>query len=84
VRLCERRGIELQDLTDEDLASVSPHLTPGVRRVLDVEGSLASRDGRGGTAPERVAEQRERLTVRLAALRTWASRPVTPVAARHR
>jgi argininosuccinate lyase len=80
VRACEQRGIELQDLSDDELAAVSPHLTPAVRSVLDVTGSLASRDGRGGTAPVRVAEQRDRLTGRLAALRGWAAQPVTPVA----
>ncbi|GAB2525614.1 argininosuccinate lyase [Nocardiopsis aegyptia] len=61
VRVCEERGIDLPDLTDEDFAAISPHLTPAVREVLTVEGSLASRSGRGGTAPVRVAEQLERL-----------------------
>jgi argininosuccinate lyase len=80
VRECERRGIELHELDDADLAVISPHLTPAVRSVLDVAGSLASRDGRGGTAPVRVGEQRERLRGRLEALRGWAATPVTPVA----
>ena len=40
---------------------VSPYLTPAVREVLTVEGSVASRDGRGGTAPARVAEQLDEL-----------------------
>jgi argininosuccinate lyase len=57
VRACEERGIELHQLTDEELRSISPHLTPGVRDVLNVEGSVASRNGRGGTAPDRVREQ---------------------------
>jgi argininosuccinate lyase len=57
VRECETRGIELWDLSDADLAAISPHLTPGVREVLSVQGSLASRDAKGGTAPVRVAEQ---------------------------
>ena len=35
----------------------TPRLTPAVREVLTVEGSVASRDGRGGTAPDRVREQ---------------------------
>ena len=61
VRVCEERGIDLPDLTDEDFAAISPHLTPAVREVLTVEGSLASRSGRGGTAPVRVAEQLDRL-----------------------
>ncbi|MGB2699733.1 MAG: argininosuccinate lyase [Candidatus Phosphoribacter baldrii] len=57
VRECEGRGIELWELSDADLARVSPHLTPSVREVLSVAGSLASRDARGGTAPVRVGEQ---------------------------
>ncbi|CAL9580391.1 Argininosuccinate lyase [Nocardiopsis dassonvillei] len=61
VRVCEERGIDLPDLSDEDFAAISPHLTPAVREVLTVEGSLASRAGRGGTAPVRVAEQLDRL-----------------------
>ena len=57
VRTCEERGIDLPDLSDADLASVSPYLTPAVRGVLTTEGSVASRTGRGGTAPVRVREQ---------------------------
>jgi argininosuccinate lyase len=82
VRVCEQQGIDLPDLSDDDLAAISPFLTPGVREVLDVAGSLASRDGRGGTAPDRVAEQRARLEERLSGLLEWAGAPVTPVAAR--
>ena len=61
VRRCEELGCDLRDLTDADLAAISPHLTPEVRAVLSVEGSVASRDGRGGTAPVRVGEQLEEL-----------------------
>jgi argininosuccinate lyase len=57
VRLCEQLGCELDELTDEQLAGVHPALSPAVREVLTVEGSVASRDGRGGTAPARVSEQ---------------------------
>ncbi|QIK83360.1 argininosuccinate lyase [Sanguibacter sp. HDW7] len=72
VKVCEDRGIELWDLTDEDLAGISSHLTPEVRSVLSVEGSLASRDAVGGTAPARVAEQLEAARARATALRTFA------------
>ena len=65
VRSCEQKGIELWDLTDEDFAEISPLLTAGVREVLTVEGSLASRSARGGTAPVRVAEQLTELRSRL-------------------
>ncbi|MEX5300104.1 argininosuccinate lyase [Kocuria sp. CPCC 205292] len=57
VRVCEQRGIELWDLSDEDFAAISARLTPGVREVLTVEGSLASRSAQGGTAPSAVAAQ---------------------------
>uniref|UniRef100_UPI0026333ABA argininosuccinate lyase n=1 Tax=Haloactinopolyspora sp. TaxID=1966353 RepID=UPI0026333ABA len=57
VRVCERRGIELSELSDDDLAAVSPQLTPAVRQVLSVPGALASRAAKGGTAPDRVREQ---------------------------
>ena len=36
VRLCEQRGIELSDLTDADLAGVSPHLTPEVLSLIHI------------------------------------------------
>jgi argininosuccinate lyase len=72
VRRCEELGCDLPDLTDDQLAAISPALTPDVHRVLTVDGSVASRDGRGGTAPVRVREQLaelvERVTVARAAL----------------
>jgi argininosuccinate lyase len=71
VQECEKRGIELWELSDEDLVSISPHLTPGVREVLSVAGSVASRNGRGGTAPERVAEQLTELRARVGELAGW-------------
>jgi argininosuccinate lyase len=57
VRRCEELGVELHELKDEQFAEIDPQLTPAVRDVLTVEGSVASRTGRGGTAPERVTEQ---------------------------
>jgi argininosuccinate lyase len=57
VRRCEELGIELHQLSDDQFAEISPHLTPSVRDVLTAEGSVASRNGRGGTAPRRVREQ---------------------------
>jgi argininosuccinate lyase len=64
VRVCEQNGIELHEATDAMLASVSSELTPAVRAVLSIEGSVSSRDGAGGTAPVRVTEQRAELIAR--------------------
>ncbi|MGH1547944.1 argininosuccinate lyase [Leifsonia poae] len=76
VRVAEENGLELHEVSDEQLAAVSPLLTPEVRSVLSVEGSVASRDGVGGTAPDRVADQLAALTdhVRKAALALRAAK----------
>jgi len=58
---CESQGVDLHEVSDADLASISPHLTPEVRSSMTLESSLASKVGRGGTAPEQVASQRAEL-----------------------
>jgi argininosuccinate lyase len=65
VRFCEEHSLELHEPNDEQYAAISPHLTGEVRGVLTVEGSIASRSGIGGTAPERVREQLAQLTERV-------------------
>ncbi len=57
VRTAEGRSVGLEELTDDELAAIAPELTPQVREVLTIEGSVSSRDARGGTAPSRVADQ---------------------------
>ena len=64
VKLCEVNRIGLHEATDEMLLSVSAELSPEVRDVLTIEGSVRSRTGAGGTAPVRVAEQRGELISR--------------------
>ena len=72
VRECDRRGIELWDLSDDDFAAIDERLTPGVREVLSAEGAVAARTGHGGTAPVRVVEQLARAIARSAELRVFA------------
>ena len=76
VRIAEARGVDLVDLTDEELAGVDKRLTPDVREVLTIDGAVASRATRGGTAGVRVAEQRARVDEANAAAREWARTPV--------
>ncbi len=57
VRAAETRGVGLDELSDEELQRVSEWLTPDVRSVLTIEGSVASRTGIAGTAPTSVAAQ---------------------------
>jgi argininosuccinate lyase len=68
VRLCEARGIELDEASDDDYRSVSEHLTPEVREVLTVDGAIAARDGVGGTARTAVDVQLASLDERLSRL----------------
>jgi argininosuccinate lyase len=68
VRLCVDQKIELSQLPLSQLQALSSALGADIGTALTVEGSLASRNHVGGTAPERVraeiAWQRQRLSVR--------------------
>lgn len=76
VRIAEERGVDLVDLTDEELKGVDKRLTPEVRKVLTIDGAVASRTTKGGTAGVRVAEQRETVRENAAAAREWAQKPL--------
>jgi len=69
VRIAESRGVGLAELTDTELAGISADLTPDVRDVLTVSGSVAARNARGGTAPEQVAAQLAKVREAAGALR---------------
>jgi argininosuccinate lyase len=73
VRRCDELGIELWELSDDDLRDISPALTPAVRSVLTVRGALDARSAPGGTAPARVEEQLAALRKDVDAQRAWAS-----------
>jgi argininosuccinate lyase len=73
VRLAESRGVELAELSEMEFAAVHPELTTDVRRVLNVAGSINSRDSYGGTAPDRVAEQLQRARRAADGHRSWTS-----------
>lgn len=72
VREAEARGVELWDLDDEAFAAISAELTPGVRDVLSLEGSVSSRASYGGTAPVRVREQLAQVRTVVAGDDDWA------------
>ncbi len=72
VRLCEKRGKELHEMTLEEMQGIHEALDEGVLEVLTVEGSLAARDGAGGTAPSRVVEQGKAARARVRHFRPWA------------
>ncbi len=72
VAVCLARGCDLGDLTDDELADVSPHLTPDVRAVLEIDGAIAARSAQGGTAPDRVREQLDTCRYTVTADRRWS------------
>ena len=73
VKLAESRDVELWDLSDEDYAGISEHFTPAVREVLTTEGSIDSRNAKGGTARAAVAQQLENARAELTRLRAFAT-----------
>ena len=73
VRYCVDHGVELWEVDDLALQSVDERLTPEVRSVLSVRGSLVSRSSFGGTAPSRVAEQLSALADVAHGHAAWAS-----------
>jgi argininosuccinate lyase len=54
VRFAADKGCDLSDLTLEQLRAFAPSVGPDVFEVLTLEGSVAARGHRGGTAPARV------------------------------
>jgi argininosuccinate lyase len=57
VRLAEQRGVDLADLSLDEMQAVVPGISAEVYDVLGVDNSVASRASYGGTAPVRVEEQ---------------------------
>ena len=57
VQFCEANELELDQVSDEQLAKVSKHLKPEVRKVLKVSGSIEARNGAGGTSSSQVIDQ---------------------------
>jgi argininosuccinate lyase len=55
VRFAEERSVDLSEVSLADLQKFSPKINDDVYKVLSLEGSLASRNHIGGTAPAQVA-----------------------------
>ena len=66
VALAEKKGVDLPDLTLQDMQSAHPAITSEVYSVLGVHNSVASRQSYGGTAPDQVRAQVARWKEKLA------------------
>jgi argininosuccinate lyase len=73
VKKCESKKIELHELSDADLKSIHPELTPDVRGVLSAEGAIASRVSSLGTSQDSVREQIAIANSENELARTWIS-----------
>jgi argininosuccinate lyase len=71
VRFCEERGTGFESLSAADLKAIDARLDGAVLKALTPEAAVAARRGHGGTAPERVREQLDRLRKVCAAQRGW-------------
>jgi argininosuccinate lyase len=78
VVVCSARECALDEVSDEDLAAISPHLTPEVRDVLSVSGALAARVTYGSTGPGPVSDQLAVAGEKLQAWRAWAGESLLP------
>lgn len=78
VKLADEQGVQLWELTDEQLAAVSADLTPDVRQVLDVQGALANRTTSGGTGPAQVRAQITDAMDQVTSFATWALQQPIP------
>ncbi len=77
VRTCEQRGLELHELSDDDLSRDQPPPAPRrAARCWTSTGPSPRATPSGGTAPVRVAEQRDDLREQLCRRRRpWAREP---------
>jgi argininosuccinate lyase len=78
VALCSARECQLEDVSDDDLKTISEHLDPSVRQVLSVRSALAARITPGSTGPGPVADQLATVQHKLDNWREWAIDKVVP------
>jgi argininosuccinate lyase len=78
VALCVARDCGMDEVSTQDLAAISPHLTPDVRDVLSVRGALAARTTPGSTGPGPVADQLAAALDTVDSWREWSHQRVVP------
>ncbi len=76
VLMCTARECALDEVSDAELAELSPQLTPEVREVLSVRGALAARTTPGSTGHGPVADQLAVVGDKLDGWRDWAAQRV--------
>ncbi len=64
VNLAEEKGVDISELTLEELQSIDERIGEGVMGLLDIRASMNARQSEGGTATVRTLDQ-------IAQLKTW-------------
>jgi len=76
VRFCEKAEIELHELTDAQLTEIHPELKPDLRKLLTIEGAVASRTSVLGTSIASVTAQIIELKNATQEAKRWISNEV--------
>jgi len=61
VNMAEEKGLDISELSFEDLKAVDERITEGVVELLDNRASMNARTSEGGTSTQRTQEQIEQL-----------------------
>ena len=85
VKFCEKNGIELSQMSDQQLIAIHPKLTKDVKNYLNVNGAVASRSSSMGTAKNSVSaaisslnKETSKVDERISNLRKQFSGMITP------
>ena len=78
VKRADELGVQLWELSDDDLTGISELLNPEVRKVLSAQGALAARTTSGGTGPTQVRAQLQRAGEQVVAAAQWAQESPIP------
>jgi argininosuccinate lyase len=85
VKFCEKNGMELSQMSDDQLIAIHPKLTKDVKNYLNVNGAVASRSSSMGTAKNSVSaaisslnKETSKVDERISNLRKQFSGMITP------
>ena len=76
VRLCESAGIELHELSDDQLKAIHPELKSDLKEFLTTQGAVASRTSSLGTSISSVTKQIDGLENATKEAKSWISNEV--------
>ncbi|MBU3692938.1 MAG: argininosuccinate lyase [Candidatus Nanopelagicaceae bacterium] len=73
VKMCEVRGIALHELSDQELLTAHPKLSPAVRQAVELDGAVNGRTASNSASPSQVKIQLSNLEDSLKKDLAWSS-----------